>query len=255
MNGSSEMTVDLISGAARRAFDVARLSEQRELGYDILVCPPALYLNQAMLNSDSLPISIGAQNVSQYESGAYTGEISLSMLSEIGCEYVLLGHSERRELFKESDQTIAEKFSACVDSASTITPVICVGETLSERQENKTEAVVGAQLDEIIKAVGVSGFANAVVAYEPVWAIGTGETASPTQAQDVHAFIRNKINALDADIAKSLRIIYGGSVNASNAYELFTQEDIDGGLVGGASLDVNSFAEICEAAQKIVEKT
>jgi len=255
MHGSSEMTVDLISGVARRVLDAARLSEQKELGYDILVCPPAPYLCQAAISSESQPISIGAQNASQYGSGAYTGEMALSMLAEVGCEYVLLGHSERRELFKETDQDIAEKFAACLGHPSGITPLLCIGETLADRQAQKTEEVVAAQLDAVIEKVGIAGFANAVIAYEPVWAIGTGETASPEQAQEVHEFIRAKLHDLDADIAQSLRIVYGGSVKPDNAYELFTQKDIDGGLIGGASLDVESFAGICEAAQKIIEKT
>lgn len=255
MHGSSEMTADLISGVARRALDAARLSEQKELGYDILVCPPAPYLGQALANSESQPISVGAQNASQFESGAYTGEISFSMLTELGCEYVLLGHSERRELFKETNQEVAEKFAACIGHSDAITPVLCIGETLAERQSENTEAVVAAQLDAVIEKVGIAGFANAVIAYEPVWAIGTGETASPEQAQEVHAFIRTKLHKLNAEIAQSLRIIYGGSVKPDNANELFAQQDIDGGLVGGASLDVNSFAGICEAAQKIIEKT
>ncbi len=255
MNGSSEMTADLIAGVARRALDAARLSEQKELGYDILVCPPAPYLSQAAANSESQPIAVGAQNTSQFESGAYTGEVSLSMLTELGCEYVLIGHSERRELFREADLEIAEKFSACLDHGSKIVPVLCIGETLAERQADKTEAVVAAQLDAVIEKVGIAGFENAVIAYEPVWAIGTGETASPEQAQNVHAFIRAKLSELDAGIAESIRIVYGGSVKPDNAYELFTQNDIDGGLIGGASLDVNSFAGICEVAQKIIEKT
>jgi len=255
MHGSFEMTADLISGVSRRAFDAARLSEQRALSYDILVFPPAPFLNQAMVNSASLPVAIGAQTVSQFDSGAYTGEISLDMLAEIGCEYVLLGHSERRELFKETDQDIAEKFAACVDHSASIVPVLCVGESLSERQAGNTQTVVGAQLDAVIEKAGIAGFANAVIAYEPIWAIGTGETASPEQAQEVHAFIRAKLDRLDSDIAQSLRIVYGGSVKPENAAELFAQEDIDGGLIGGASLKVDSFASICETTQKIIEKT
>ena len=254
MHGSSEMTADLISGVARRALDAARLSEQRKLGYDILVCPSAPYLGQAVVNSESQPIAVGAQNVSQYRDGAYTGEMSLSMLAEVGCEYVLLGHSERRALFGETDHDIAEKFSACLDQSSII-PVLCVGETLAERKAEKTEEVVAAQLDAVLDKVGISGFSNAVIAYEPVWAIGTGETASPEQAQAVHAYVRAKLRNLDSGIAESIRIVYGGSVKPSNSSELFAQTDIDGGLIGGASLDVNSFAAICEAAQKIIEKT
>jgi len=256
MHGSSEMTTDLISGVARRAFDAARLSEQKELSYDILVCPPAPYLGQAASHSEPLPIAIGAQNVSQHESGAYTGEVSLAMLSELGCEYVLLGHSERRELFLESDQIIADKFAACVDNQSaSVTPILCIGETLEDRQAGNTEEVVNSQLDVVINKVGIAAFENAVIAYEPVWAIGTGETASPEQAQEVHAFIRAKLNRLDSAIADKIRIVYGGSVKPSNAAELFAQKDIDGGLIGGASLDVASFSGICEATQKIIENT
>jgi triosephosphate isomerase len=167
----------------------------------------------------------------------------------------LLGHSERRELFKETDQDIAEKFSACLDHSAQIVPILCIGETLAHRQAGQTEEVVAAQLEAVIDKVGISGFANAVIAYEPVWAIGTGETASPEQAQDVHAFIRAKLDSLNADVAQAVRIVYGGSVKPSNADELFAQKDIDGGLVGGASLQVSSFAGICEIVQKIIEKT
>lgn len=255
MHGSSEMTADLISGIARKAFEASRISEQRELGYDILVCPPAPYLSQAVTNADSLPIAVGAQNASQFDSGAYTGEIALSMLAEVGCEYVLLGHSERRELFQETNQDVAEKFAACVSQSVKITPLLCIGETLPERQAGTTETVVEAQLDAVIDKVGIAGFANAVIAYEPVWAIGSGETASPEQAQEVHAFIRNKLDKLDSAIAQSLRILYGGSVKPSNADALFAQKDIDGGLIGGASLEIDSFAKICKVVQKIIEKT
>jgi len=254
MHGSSEMTTDLISGVARRAFDAASLSEQRALCYDILVCPPAPYLSQAVHDADSQSIAVGAQNVCQHESGAYTGEMSLSMLDEIGCNYALLGHSERRELYCEEDSVVAEKFAACVDSPVNIVPILCVGETLKERQAGKTEAVVESQLDAVLNKVGIDGFDKAVVAYEPVWAIGTGETASPEQAQEVHAFIRGKLKKLDSGIAEKLQILYGGSVKPSNAEELFAQNDIDGGLIGGASLDVDSFSSICEVAQKLAHQ-
>jgi triosephosphate isomerase len=251
MHGSVEMTAELISGVARRVLEMATISEQRALPYDILVCPPAPYLAQAVVLSDSQPIAVGAQNVNAYEDGAFTGEVSLPMLAEIGCEYVLLGHSERRELFAETDQIVAEKFAACVDSSSNIVPVLCLGETLDDRQAGQTQAVVARQLDAVLEKSGVAGFANAVVAYEPVWAIGTGETASPAQAQEVHAFIRAKLAELDANIAANLQILYGGSVKPTNAEELFGQADIDGGLIGGASLKIESFAGICEAAEKL----
>ena len=251
MHGSSEMASELISEVSRQVLDNASLSEQRQLAYDILVCPPAPFLSQAVTASDSLPIVVGGQNVSQHAEGAYTGEISLPMLVELKCKYVLLGHSERRELFGESDQDIAEKFAACVKADSGVTPILCVGETLAQRQAGETEAAVSKQLDAVIDKVGAVGFDDAVIAYEPIWAIGTGETASPEQAQEVHAFIRDKISKVNTDVAEEMQILYGGSVKPSNAEALFAQPDIDGGLVGGASLDANSFASICEAAHKL----
>jgi len=251
MHGSVETTSELISEVSRQVLDKASLSEQRLLAYDILVCPPAPYLSHAVVASDSLPIAVGGQNVSQHEQGAFTGEVSLTMLAELGCYYVLLGHSERRELFGETDQVIAEKFDACVKSDTNLIPVLCIGETLAQRQAGDTEAVVSAQLDAVLELVGISGFENAVLAYEPVWAIGTGETASPEQAQEVHAFIRGKIAQMNAAVAEKIQILYGGSVKPSNAEALFAQTDIDGGLVGGASLDADSFANICEAAHKL----
>lgn len=251
MHGSVEMTAELIAGVSRRVLEMATLSEQRALPYDILVCPPAPYLAQAVANADCQPISVGAQNVSPHEQGAYTGEISLPMLAELGCEYVLLGHSERRELFGETDEQVAEKFSACVAGTDQVTPVLCIGETLAQRQADETEAVVSKQLDAVLDKVGIEGFSQAIIAYEPVWAIGTGETASPEQAQEVHAAIRGKLAKLNADIAAQVQILYGGSVKPTNAAELFSQTDIDGGLIGGASLDIDSFAGICEAAEEL----
>lgn len=248
MNGSSAMTAELISGVSEKALKNAG---SNELAYDILVCPPAPYLVQAVTDTNTSPIVIGAQNVSQFDSGAYTGELSLSMLGEVGCQYVLLGHSERRELFLETDEQVACKFAACLRSDTSVLPVLCVGETLSDRQSGSTQKVVSKQLDAVLGQVGIDGFARAVIAYEPVWAIGTGETASPEQAQEVHAYIRSKLRALNENIANKIQILYGGSVKPSNAEELFAQADIDGGLIGGASLSVDSFAGICEAAQKL----
>ena len=255
MHGSREMTTELISGISRSVLEMASLSEQRELAYDILVCPPAVYLQHAVTLAESQPVAVGAQNVNAHASGAYTGEIALSMLAELGCSYVLLGHSERRELFHETDAQVAEKFAACVNEPQPITPVLCVGETLSERQQGATERVVGQQLDAVLDKVGIQQMQNAVIAYEPVWAIGTGETASPEQAQEVHAFIRARLAQHDADIAASMRILYGGSVKAENAESLFSQPDIDGGLIGGAALQVESFVGICRAAQKLMSQT
>lgn len=251
MHGSYEMTADLISGVARHALESASLSEQRQLAYDILVCPPSVYLQAAFAAADSQPIAIGAQNVNANDSGAFTGELSLSMLNEVGCGYVLLGHSERREIFGETDADVALKFAACIEN-SNVVPILCVGESLAERQAGDTETVVARQLDAVLDQVGVAGFANAVIAYEPVWAIGTGETASPQQAQAVHEFIRAKFAAHDSELASTIRIIYGGSMKPENAAELLSQKDIDGGLVGGASLDVNSFSAICAAARNSI---
>ena len=248
MNGSSAFTAELISGISS---SVDQDAQKNELAYDVLVCPPAVYLDRAALAAKSTSIRIGAQNVSQFDSGAYTGELSLAMIAEMGCTYVLLGHSERRELFLETDEQIAEKFAACIASEHNIVPVLCIGETLADRESGNTQAVVTTQLEAVIDAVGIDGFNRAVIAYEPVWAIGTGETASPQQAQEVHAFIRSKLNRLDEKIASKIQILYGGSVKPSNAAELFEQTDIDGGLIGGASLTVSDFAGICKAAQTL----
>jgi triosephosphate isomerase len=190
-------------------------------------------------------VAWGAQNVSQHAKGAYTGEVSAAMLNDFGCAYVIVGHSERRALYGESDAVVAEKFAAA--QAAGLTPILCVGETLEERETGVTEQVVGRQLDAVIAKSGVAALARAVVAYEPVWAIGTGKTASPDQAQAVHAFIRGKVGALDAAIAEGLIIQYGGSMKAANAVELLSQPDIDGGLIGGAALNAEEFLAICRA--------
>lgn len=215
-------------------------------GPQVVVCPPAPYLGQAEQLLAGTAVALGAQDVSQFENGAYTGEISLTMLADFGCQYVILGHSERRSLFGETEAEVAEKFVATLRAG--LTPVLCIGETGEQRQANETDAVVSAQLDAVINAAGIEAFAKAVIAYEPVWAIGTGVTASPEQAQQVHKLVRDKLAAIDANIAQRVPLLYGGSVNAGNAKELFAMPDIDGGLVGGASLDVNAFAAICAAA-------
>lgn len=213
---------------------------------NVVLCPPAPFLNQVVLGLADTSISVGAQNMHAAEFGAYTGEISASMLKDLGCTYVLIGHSERRSLFAESDTDIANKYIAAINSG--LTPVLCVGESLQERQNGTTEAVVKNQIQAVLDAGGVASFANAVIAYEPVWAIGTGETASPEQAQAVHAAIRQQISALDPEIGENISVLYGGSVKADNAGELFMQKDIDGALVGGASLDAKAFVNICSAA-------
>jgi triosephosphate isomerase len=223
------------------------ISALSDLSYnvEVVVCPPSIYMAQVSQQLSQSKIKYGAQNVSAYESGAYTGEVSTTMLHEFGCSYVLLGHSERRSLYHESDAQVANKFIAAVEAK--IIPVLCVGETLSQRQSDETFLVIAKQISTVIGQVGIKAFEHAVIAYEPVWAIGTGETASPEQAQAVHAQIRHQLAEHDIHIAKNIQVIYGGSVNADNAKSLFAQQDIDGALVGGASLKADAFINICKA--------
>ena len=216
-------------------------------GVDCAVCVPFPYLAQAQQMLRGSAVKWGAQDVHQAEKGAYTGEVSASMLNDFGCHYVLVGHSERRSLYGETSQLVAEKFAAAQKSG--LLPVLCVGETLEQRENGTTEAVVAEQLDAVINLLGVQSLRKAVVAYEPVWAIGTGKTASPQQAQAVHAFIRQRVSGHDGQIAQGLCILYGGSVKAANAVELFAMPDIDGGLIGGASLVAEDFLAICRAGQ------
>jgi triosephosphate isomerase len=217
-------------------------------GIEAAVCVPFPYLAQVQSALAGSSIAWGAQNVSEQAKGAFTGEVSTAMLLDFGCKYVIVGHSERRSLYGESDELVAKKYMAA--QAAGLVPILCVGESLEERESGVTEAVVARQLDAVIKAAGVASLGRAVVAYEPVWAIGTGKTASPEQAQAVHAFIRGKIAALDSEVADQLVIQYGGSVKAANAAELMAQPDIDGGLIGGASLVADEFIAICRAAAK-----
>ena len=216
-------------------------------GMDCAVCVPFPYLAQVQQLLRSTPVKWGAQDVHQLEKGAYTGEVSASMLCDFACHYVIVGHSERRSLYGESSQLVAEKFAAAQKAG--LTPILCIGETLAQREDGTTEKVVAEQLDAVIKLLGVQSLPKAVLAYEPVWAIGTGKTATPQQAQAVHAFIRQRIAALDEKIAQDLLILYGGSVKAANAAELFAMADIDGGLIGGASLDAEEFLAICRAGK------
>lgn len=223
----------------------AGVSEAGAVKADVAVCVPFPYLAQAQEMLAGGPVAWGAQNVSQHAKGAYTGEVAPAMLLDFGCTYAIVGHSERRALYGESDEVVAEKFAAAL--AAGLTPILCVGETLGERESGVTEQVVARQLDAVIGKSGIAALARAVLAYEPVWAIGTGKTATPEQAQAVHAFIRSKLRALDAGVADGLIIQYGGSVKAANAVELFAQPDIDGGLIGGASLNAEEFLAICRA--------
>ncbi len=211
------------------------------------VCVPFPYLFQAQFILQGSQVIWGAQNVSQHEKGAFTGEVSVGMLNDLGCNIVLVGHSERRAIYGEDDATVAEKFVAAQKAG--IKPILCVGETLEEREKNITADVVKRQLLAVVDKAGLDALKDCVVAYEPVWAIGTGKTATPQQAQEVHAFIRGLFAEKNAELAENLTILYGGSVKASNAVELFSMPDIDGGLIGGASLDINEFVSICKAAQ------
>jgi len=215
-------------------------------GVELVILPPLPYLGDLVEDFEGTALAFGAQDVSSNEKGAYTGEVSASMLVDVGAGYGLVGHSERRQYHHESSEVVARKFVAAANAG--LVPVLCVGETLEQREAGATEQVIAAQLAPVLELAGVAAFARAVVAYEPVWAIGTGRTATPGQAQAVHAFIRGEVAGRDARIADSLPILYGGSVKPDNAAELFAQPDVDGGLVGGASLVAADFLAIAEAA-------
>ena len=238
MNGSSGSVTALIEGI-KAGIDAVTTAE-------MAVCPPYVYIPQVAGLLAGTAISYGAQDVSDQEAGAYTGEIAAGMLMDIGCRYAIVGHSERRSLYDESDTFTASKFAAARKAG--LVPILCVGELLEEREQGITEQVVERQLDAVIDLEGVAAIASAVIAYEPVWAIGTGKTATPDQAQEVHAFIRAKLAGLDQTVADGVRILYGGSMNAGNAAELLAMQDIDGGLIGGASLKPDAFLAIGEAA-------
>ena len=224
----------------------ALIEASDEAPCDVVVCPPHVYLWEVGRQVKDSAIGLGAQNLSAEAVGAFTGEVSASMLKDVGCSHTIVGHSERRMLYREDDALIARKFVAA--QGASLVPILCVGETLEERERGVTEEVVGRQLDAVIAVAGIAAFARAIVAYEPVWAIGTGKNATPEQAQAVHAFIRTRVAARDATIGDGLRLLYGGSVKAANAAELFDQPDVDGGLVGGASLKADEFVRICAAA-------
>jgi len=214
---------------------------------DCAVCPPFVYLQEvARLLRDS-DIGLGAQSVCADAQGAYTGEVSAAMLKDVGCQYVLVGHSERRALYGEDNRLVARKFAAA--QGRDLVPVLCVGEQLAEREAGLTHQIIAEQLDAVVTLCGAPSLQHAIIAYEPVWAIGTGRTATPDQAQDVHAFIRQRLAGQDAKIAAGLRILYGGSVKTGNARELFAMSDVDGGLIGGASLKADEFLAILAAAQ------
>ncbi len=245
MNGSNHANEALLAGI------VAGIPAGT--GFRMLVCPPFPYLSAAVLEVSGSPVSVGAQNVSEHEKGAFTGEVSPQMLKDVGCEYAIVGHSERRALYGESSEQVAAKFVAA--QAAGITPILCVGETLEEREDDATEQVVAEQLAAVVDAAGIGAFASAVVAYEPVWAIGTGKTATPEQAQDVHSFIRSMLAEKDAGIAAGLQLLYGGSMKGENAAGLLSMPDIDGGLIGGASLKADDFLAIAAAAAQCAQNS
>jgi len=213
---------------------------------ETIVCPPAVYLNQAVAATANGQVRVGAQNLAPQASGAYTGELAAEMLTDIGASHVLVGHSERRTLFGETDEIVAEKFAAAQRAG--LTPIFCIGETLEQREQNQTEQVVLDQIAAVVEKVGSAALQQSVIAYEPVWAIGTGRTASPEQAQQVHQAIRHYLKELNPTLADTVSLLYGGSVKPDNSAELIKQADIDGFLVGGASLDANQFHQICLCA-------
>ena len=218
-------------------------------GVEVAVCPPFTALYEAKLELEDSKIKLGAQNCYIGDSGAFTGEISAAMIVELGCEYVILGHSERRTIFNEQDELIAIKARAALDAG--LKPIVCIGETEDERKNDETEAVLAHQIAGSLAAIEASDVATITIAYEPVWAIGTGKTATPTQAQEVHAFIRSELRKKFGDLADAITIQYGGSIKPENASQLLSQPDIDGGLIGGASLTADSFFAIVQAAANI----
>ena len=241
MNGNFAANAELVAGIIAAMPDTD--------GVKVLICPPFPYLATVAEAIRGSSVLLGAQTLSEHAAGAYTGEIAPSMLQDLGCSHVIVGHSERRALYGESSQIVARKFAAALEAG--LTPILCVGETLAEREAAKTESVIKEQLETVLAAVGIDAFGAAVIAYEPVWAIGTGMTASPQQAQDMHAYIRGVLAEQSVAIAEAIQILYGGSVKGDNAAGLFTMPDIDGGLIGGASLKATDFMAIADAAAGI----
>jgi len=242
MHGSRSMATALVNDVVAGKPD----------SIDVAVFPPFPYLAELAWQHASSGLGVGAQDVSEHEGqGAYTGEVSAAMLSDVGAQWVLVGHSERRQYHAEGDALVARKFAAAL--AGGLTPILCVGETLEQREAGETEAVIARQLQAVLAHNGIASFDTAVIAYEPVWAIGTGHTASPEQVQQAHAFIRSQLEKEDVMIARLTRLLYGGSVKAANAAELFAQADVDGGLIGGASLTASDFLGICAAAHQALQ--
>ena len=241
MHGDDASNRELVAGIVKGAPEADNVS--------LLVCPPFPYLASVASQLQGSAVELGAQNVSEHEVGAYTGEVASTMLRDVGCRYVIVGHSERRALYGESSAQVAEKMAAALGAG--LVPILCVGEMLEEREAGSTEEVVGEQLGAALERSGIAAFKGSVIAYEPVWAIGTGKTATPEQAQDVHRYIRSVLAEQDASVAETVQILYGGSVKGDNAAGLFAMPDIDGGLIGGASLKAADFLAIARAAAEI----
>lgn len=238
MNGTQAMAADLCQEVARGAADLT--------GVEVLVCPPAILISTATTALSDSAVVVGGQDLDVNAGGAFTGQTSAAMLLDAGCKYVIVGHSERRQFYGDTDALVAEKTQVALNVG--LTPIVCVGELQQERESGITEQVVGAQLQAVLDKVGIEAFTTAVIAYEPVWAIGTGLTATPEQAQEVHAFIRSMLADKDQSVADQCRILYGGSMKPGNAAELISNPDIDGGLIGGAALTAEDFLGICSAA-------
>ncbi len=241
MNGDSASNEALVTGIVA--------GQPAEDNIELLVCPPFPYLAAVRGATSGSRVMLGAQNVSEHDKGAFTGEVSAAMLADLGCDFVIVGHSERRALYGESSETVAAKFAAVL--AAGMKPILCVGESLAEREAGQTERVVDEQLDAVFRTSGAEGIGRGVIAYEPVWAIGTGMTATPEQAQEVHRHLRSRVATHDAGVAASVQILYGGSCKGDNAEGLFSMPDVDGGLIGGASLKAADFLAIAEAASRI----
>jgi len=239
MNGSRESIKELINGVVEGAKSLT--------GVEVAVCPPAIYIADVTAVTSGSSVAVGSQDACTELKGAFTGETSVEMLKDFACQYAIIGHSERRSLYGETDAIVAEKFITVKNSG--VTPIFCIGETLEERESGVTEEVCARQIDAVFAALDDNAFEGSVIAYEPVWAIGTGKTATPDQAQSVHAFIRQHLAKRNADVAEKVQILYGGSMNPANAKELIGQTDIDGGLIGGASLKAGDFLAVCQAGQ------
>lgn len=236
MNGSLAANAQLLT----------EIKAQLDDACDVAVCVPFPYLAQCQALLDGSAIALGAQDMSVHACGAYTGEVSAAMLSEFGCRYVIVGHSERRSYFGETDELVAQKTKHAVSVG--LIPIVCVGETLAQREAGQTDVVVGTQIDAVLALLSAEEAGGIVVAYEPVWAIGTGKTATPEMAQQVHAMLRSRLQAKHAAVANEVRILYGGSMKPDNAAELMAMPDIDGGLIGGAALKAEDFLSIvCKA--------